>query len=395
MTRLAFTADLHCDDFGSTIDPATGLNARWIDTVEMVRWIARDAAARGCEALIVGGDFTEQRHPAPWRVAQIREALDEYLGERDGGLIFLLRGNHDGIRAGRSIVDLLSPETDPSWAGASEPWVGQVGDTAVALLPYLDRHNIRAIEGFEQLPEGDVAAALGEAYLTIARGLYVQSLEQPGLAGHTTSRILVVHQALAGGLMSDSQAAFLGDQGLIVDTRALAAIGFDAILAGHFHKHQVLSTAPLVAYAGSPYRTDFGEEHQAKGYLVIDVEPGKTTMEFVETPARRFVTVDAEHWPQAPGDIGGPASDFLEGAIVRVLNVPPEDNVADVRRTLEDLGAFEVQEIRVKPTSRPEPAGPFSESLSSEQALAAYFAEDTDREALVGLGREILEAVRA
>jgi DNA repair protein SbcD/Mre11 len=387
MTRIAFTADLHCDDYGTRIDPATGLNARWVDTVTMARWVAEDARNRGCEALIVAGDLTEGRHPAPWRVAMIREALEEFeVGADTGREVFLLRGNHDGMRGGRWIGDVMAPG-EFGWNAYAKPDVAIVGDTAIALLPFLDRHNIRAVEGFETLPDADIAAALGEAYLTIARGLYVQTQEQIGIAGHAKSSVLVVHQALAGGLMSDTQAAFLGDQGLVVDTRALGAIGFDAILAGHFHKHQVLSTDPLIAYAGSPYRTDFGEEHQAKGYLVVDVEPGRASFEFVETPARRFVTLTGA---DIEADV---AEDQVEDAVVRVRDLDPSIDVAHVKSMLENLGAFEVQEIRPRRVDAPEVAGGMAEGLTAEQALDAYFADDPDADALVERGRGILAEV--
>lgn len=376
MTRLAVLADPHCDDFGSKIDPATGLNARWVDTVEMVRWVAADAQARGCDGLIVAGDFTEARHPAPWRVAQIGEALEAFDGPE-----VLVEGNHDGKRAGRSIVDVLAAGRK-GWRGFSTDGVTLIGETAIAALPYLDRHHLRAAPGFENVAEGDIVRALGDAYLTIARGLYVQAQQ---LAAPAT--VLVVHQALSGGLMSDTQAAFLGDQSLVVDARALAAIGFQAIVAGHFHKHQVLSTDPLVVYAGSPYRTDFGEEHQPKGYLVVDVAAGGATFEFVETPARRFVTLTGT---QIEDDV---AEAQVEGAIVRVIDLDPSRDVSHVRSMLENLGAFEVQEIRMRPAERPESAGGMAEGLTAEAALVAYFEGDPDAEALIELGRGILQDV--
>ena len=374
MTRLAVLADPHCDDFGSKLDPATGLNARWTDTVGMVRWVATDARERGAEALVVAGDLSETRHPAPWRVAQIGEALEAF-----GGPVILARGNHDGLRADRSIVDVLAAGR-PGWSGFSIPGVTTVGGTAIAVLPYLDRHHLRALLGYESVPDAEVSAALGTAYLTIARGLYVAA-EAVASAG----TVLVVHQALAGGLMSDSQAAFLGDQGLVVDTRALAAIGFDAVLAGHFHNHQVIQTDPLVAYAGSPYRTDFGEEHQAKGYLIVDVDETGARVEFIETPARRFVTLTGD---EAEGS-------GVRDAIVRVLDFPPEGDAAAFRRYLDEAGAFEVTEIRVRPMSRPEVAGGLSETLTAPEALEAYFADDPDDEVLVQRGRAILAEVAA
>lgn len=373
MTRIAFTADLHADDFGQKVDAASGLNARWVDTVEMVRWVAADARAREADVLIVGGDFTEGRHPAPWRVAQILGALDAFDGPE-----VLVRGNHDGLRAGRSIVDVLAGGR-PGWTGFSRPGVTVVGDVAIAAIPFLDAHFLRAQPGFESIPEAEVLRVLAEQYLIIAGGLYAEAAP---LARH---QVLVVHQGLSGGLMSDTQRAFLGDKSLVVDGRALGAIGFDAVLAGHFHLHQVLQAEPLVAYAGAPYRTDFGEERQAKGYLVVDVGDTGLTWEFVETPARRFVTITDD-----PDGIRIPP---IDGAIVRVIDANPGRDIAALRAELEALGAWDVQEIRRRPGVPSEVAGGLSESLTAVEALTEYFAGDPDADALVDRGRGILAEV--
>lgn len=377
MTRIAFTADLHADDFGTKLDPATGLNARWVDTIDMVRWVAEDARARGADVLIVGGDFTEGRHPAPWRVAQIAAALDPQPSFRDMARV-LVRGNHDGLRAGRSIVDVLAAGR-PGWHGFSRPGVVLVGDLAIAALPFVDAHWLRAQPGFDGVPEADVLRVLAEQYLVIAGGLFAEA------ADRAPRRVLVVHQGLSGGLMSDTQRAFLGDKTLVIDGRALGAIGFDAVLAGHFHLHQVVQAEPLVAYAGAPYRTDFGEEHQAKGYLVVDVDEAGVRWEFVETPARRFVTFDALN-----GGINGPC----DGAVVRVINVGPAEDVAAIRQLLEvGGGAWDVQEIRRRPALAESAAGGLSESLTATEALVEYFAADPDSDALVDRGRGILAEV--
>jgi len=370
MSRLAVLADPHCDDFGSKIDAATGLNARWVDTVGMVRWVANDARERGCDALIVAGDFTEYPRPSPSRVAEIGDALAAF-----GGPTILARGNHDELRAGRSIVDVLAGAR-PGWHGFSRPGLTVVGDTAIVVFPYVDRHWLRAEPGMGKLPEGEILGKLAERFLVVAGALYVQASD---LLPH---QVLVVHQGLRGGMVGDSQ-TFLGSQSLEIDTGALGAIGFDAIVAGHYHKHQVISERPLIAYAGSPYRTDFGEERQAKGYMVVDVGDA-TTMEFVETPARRFVTVD-----YAPD-----ASEFpdVEGAIVRAINVDPSVTTDDVQKAMERAGAWDVDSVTRRRVDAPEIAGGLSETLGPLEALSAYFADDPDAEPLVALGRELLEA---
>lgn len=65
----------------------------------------------------MAGDFTEARHPAPWRVSLIAEALREYPGPQ-----VFVRGNHDGERNGRSIVDVLGAMSG-QWAGYGRPAV--------------------------------------------------------------------------------------------------------------------------------------------------------------------------------------------------------------------------------------------------------------------------------
>ena len=383
MTRIAFTADLHVDAYGSRLDPATGLNARLVDFLRTTAWMASEAANRGAEALVVAGDFTERRHPAPWLVSKIRGALADGPGRQ-----VYLRGNHDGEIAGGSIVSVLDDGLDESLGvenvrtGVSRPGLHLVAfDLVLACIPYLDRHWLRAQAGMEKVPDAEVYRVLGEQFLTIARGLYAEArADYPDAAV-----VLVCHQTLAGAQMSETQQAFLGDLGLVVDARALAAIGFEGIVAGHLHRHQVVLEQPCpVLYPGSIERVDFGEELEAKGFVIADVGPGRFSWEFIETPARRFATVD-----YAPDAAGFPD---VEGAVVRAINVDPGVPADDIHKAMERAGAWDVVEIRRRHVDAPEIAGGLSESLGPLEALSAYFADDPEAEPLVALGRELLEA---
>lgn len=376
MTLLAFVSDPHVDDYRSRVDPATGLNAAFVDSLGVLRWAAQDAHQRGCDALVMCGDLTEQRRPAPWRVAMIKDALAEYPGP-----IHLLRGNHDQLTAGRSIVDVLA-ESRRGWHGYSRPGVAKVGDIALAFLPHVDRHWLRTQPGFESTPDADVYRALADQIVAIAQGLYVEASQ---LAATT---ILVTHLTLSGGRMSESQQAFLGDVSLVVDTGALKSIGYDAVIAGHLHEHQVLSADPLVAYVGSTHYVDFGEKAQ-KGYLVVDTDK-LPAFEFVPTPARRFVTLTG-----AQLDIAGQLDKMLtevvvRDAIVRVLDVPAGTDTADIRRRLEQAGAFEVADIRALRETAAVPSGGLSEGLTPQQAVASYFEGDEDASALLERANAVL-----
>jgi exonuclease SbcD len=380
MTRIAFTADLHVDEYGSRRDPGTGLNARLVDYLATLRWVADQASdEQECGALVIAGDFTERRHPAPWLVSKIRDALSIGPSRQ-----VYLRGNHDGEIAGGSIVSLL----DDGYAGDADEetragvWVPQLQvisfEAVLACIPYLDRHWLRAQLGFEDVSDAELFGVLAAQFLTIARGLYAEAKRDYPDAGV----VLVCHQTLAGAHLSESQQAFLGDQQLVVSAADLEAIGFEGIVAGHLHRHQALSATTL--YPGSIERIDFGEEGEVKGFVVADVGPGRFAWQFVETPARPFVTLRA-------GTAYG--WDALNGAIVRCLDVDPSEDLAAFRRTLEDAGAFEVAQISYAPVEAPESTGGLAESLSAEEALAAYFADDPDHEQLVGRGRRILEEV--
>lgn len=373
MTRIAFTADLHIDSYGSRIDPATGLNARLTDYLATTRFVADTARVVGAEALVVAGDFTERKHVNDWLLRHIQDALSD--GPRRQ---VFLRGNHDAEIAGESKVTVLA-EMAPGWVSYSRPGHEVIGDVVLCLMPYLDRHWLRAEAGMERVPDAEVFRVLGERFVAVARGLYAEAKT----AHPDKATVLVCHQTLSGGRMGEAQQAFLGDLSLVVDTHALAAIGFEGIVAGHLHRHQVIPAAVPVLYCGSVERVDFGEEHEAKGFILADIEPGRFEWSFVETPARRYVTLTGERWLE---------QDDVDGAVVRVRDLPAEADPAEVRRALEAAGAFEVYSVERRRSEAPVIAGGLSEALSPGQALDAWFAQDDDRDALVARGRELLEA---
>jgi hypothetical protein len=122
--------------------------------------------------------------------------------------------------------------------------------------------------------------------------------------------------------------------------------------------------------------------------MVIDTDR-LPAFELIETPARRFVTIKGTIVPD------GSVQPEINGAIVRCIDVPPEADVAGDRRVLEELGAFEVAEIRKRPVVIPELAGGLSEAMSPSDALSAFFEGDSDAPALIEEGRRLLAEVAA
>ncbi len=383
MTRIAFTADLHIDAYGQRVDPETGLNARLVDYLRTLDWLANDVTERRADALVVAGDFSERRHPSPWLVSKIRDRLSLALVQQR----VYLRGNHDGEIDGASIVSILDDGLGASDIGVTRPALVLIDDQAVlACIPYLDRHWLRAQPGMEHVPDDEVYGILAEQVVTIAAGLYASAKRVYPDAGE----VLVLHQTLAGAHMSETQQAFLGDRGTVVDAGQLAAIGFEGIVAGHLHRHQSLEGLGCpVVIPGSIERVDFGEEREPKGFILADVGPGRFEWRFLETPARRFVTVDYADGAPFPGIAA------IDGAIVRAINVDPAVPVDDVRKALELAGAWDIDSIRKRPVVIPELAGGLSEAMSPSDALEEFFRGDDDQAALVEEGRRLLAEVTA
>lgn len=378
MARFAVASDLHVDSYFGAIDPVTGITAREGDFLATTRWVAQHARDLECEALVVAGDYVESKRVPPVdRVDRIRDALEPGPARQ-----IHIRGNHDIGRGREGTVASLARHE--GWTGFTEPGFALVGDVAVCAIPHLTPAWLRTQPGMQLLPDAGVYQVLAEYYLTIARGLCVDA----ELAG-ARAAILVGHQQLAGGRMTESQAAFLGDLDVIVDTRALASIGYSAITFGHVHWGQTVIDDPAcpVVYIGAPERVDAAEEDQEKSFLVVDVDAGgRASIERIRTPARRYLTLRGD-------GAFNPAA--AEDAIVRGIDLDPDLDTGDLRRELERAGAFWVLGLRTRPVEATAPAGGMDETLTAEQAVETYFAGDPDRDAMVALCRRLLAEAAA
>lgn len=394
MTRIAIAADLHADDYA-------GIPGRFEDILQTVAWVARTAKERGADVLVVAGDYTESRIPARApRVVKIAAAL---AGGPERQIH--IRGNHDVEWQGESIVTDLA--RTPGWTGFSfGPGFEIVDGVAIVAIPHLDRSWARTVDEPQMLDGQWIAPSrmtdaqlyrwLGDQYPLIAAAKYSEAM-----GAGCRAAILVGHQQLAGGRMTDKQASFFGDLDVVVDPRALASIGFSAVVFGHVHRGQTLvdDAGCPVLFAGSIERVDFAEQDEDKSFVLLDIEPEdavgrpprtRVSWQRIPTPARRFVTIDAGPDGEELGDLSQ-----IDGSIVRVVAWPNDRDTGEIRRLLEAAGAYAITDVRRARVDDIAPARGMDESLSAEQALDIHFADDPDRDALVALGREILAEAAA
>jgi exonuclease SbcD len=127
-------------------------------------------------------------------------------------------------------------------------------------------------------------------------------------------------------------------QDVIIPQSLLANSAFDYVALGHMHKHQILREAhPPVVYSGSVERIDFGEEEEQKGFVLVELEKGDASFEFVPLDVRDFLTIEVK----ASGD--DPTSEVLE----RIASHDIHDKVVRliVRLTAEQEPLFRDNEI--------------------------------------------------
>lgn len=140
-----------------------------------------------------------------------------------------------------------------------------------------------------------------------------------------------------------------------------------AVLLGDIHRAQKLSDKPLVLYPGSIDRVDFGEADDVKGFIYYEVRGQEIKVEFVQTPARRFVHIVADLvGPKTQGD--------------RFFDIP--DQPSAIQPWLESkLLDYDVNGAIVKITIR---CGPNQKGQIDDRRLS---------DAVVGLGAQRVRSV--
>jgi DNA repair exonuclease SbcCD nuclease subunit len=129
-------------------------------------------------------------------------------------------------------------------------------------------------------------------------------LDETGLMdAKADGRLLCLHQTVEGAVVGPTGYVFR--EGADVIRAADLPLGIEAVLSGHIHRFQALTTdlrgRPLAApvfYPGSVERTSFAERDESKGYLTMEISTEDDTRgrlagwSFHALPTRPMVAVD-------------------------------------------------------------------------------------------------------
>lgn len=335
------------------IDPATGLHTRLIDFLDRLDEVITYALeTEPVDLVLIAGDIYKTRSPNPTHQREFASRIRRLTAA--GLPVVILTGNHDVPAAsGRAhsveifqtldiehvtIADRLQVLTIPTHGGPVQ----------IVAIPWLNRQVLLSREDLHSLP----MAALETEMISRVEAWLDAKLPTLDPAIPT---ILTFHGSLAGATFGAERSIMLGHD-LILPRSTVARPEIDYVALGHIHKHQVIGDLPPAVYAGSIERIDFGEEREAKGFVVVDLAKGQTAWRFVPVAARPFVTVEVdvrEHPEPQSRVLTAIGKHKLAGAVVRVLvQCKPEqrprlDDKA-LREAVEAAGAHVVAAIAIE-----------------------------------------------
>ncbi|MCO6451026.1 MAG: exonuclease SbcCD subunit D, partial [Caldilineales bacterium] len=297
--RILHFADLHIgmERFGH-VDPGTGMNSRVMDFLRRLSDLIEYAIAKEVDLVIFAGDAYKNRDPNStyrrefaWRIKDLAD---------HGIPVVLLPGNHDlpAVSARASSIDVFQTLSVPNTYVLSEFDLQTIvtrrgAPVQIASVPYPFLSEIVAKEEFRSVSLGSLDNLLATKMDEIIRALADEARQQPNLPA-----ILVGHFSVSEAELGSERGIMVG-RDVTVPRSTLADDAWDYVALGHIHRFQDLNKGaqPPIVYSGSVERIDFGEEKEAKGWVLAEVARGHSTYEFIpgyRREARRFVTIDCD-----------------------------------------------------------------------------------------------------
>ncbi len=298
--KILHFADLHLgvETYGH-INPQTGLSTRLEDSLKALDDLIDYALQNKVDLVLFCGDAYKSREPGQTQQREFARRIKRLSG---GGIpIFLLVGNHDlpNAMSGATTPEIFDTLAIDNVYVSNKPQILRIatasGPIQVASLPWVRRSSMLAKEESKGLSLEQINQKLEQALTNVITN-HAQQLA-PALPA-----ILAAHVWVSGASLGSEKSMTIGQEHVLLPGN-VANPAFDYIALGHIHRHQELLQNPPLIYAGSLTRLDFGDEHDDKGFYIVEIEPGKergrrTSFEFHPLAGRRFLTINVEINPQ-------------------------------------------------------------------------------------------------
>lgn len=381
--KLIHVSDIH---FGSgeshgRLNAKSGLNIRFEDFADAFSRVVDFALENNADVFLFSGDAYKNASPEPIYQQTFARQLKRLSDAKIP--VVLLVGNHDQILkngASHSMSVFQSLEV-PGITVIESPKLLKIktrrGKLQVIGMPHVTRHLLMTHEKYGHMSAGQIDKVLVTHVSDILRDFYEQL--DPKLPTVLTAHMMM-NTARAGAeqeLMVGYSMTFPLD--MLVDER------LDYVALGHVHAHQILrEEKPLIAYAGSLERVDFGEEKEDKGFIEVELDRGNSSLRFHSINPRPFITIDVDLTDaNEPNEklFKATQGKSIEGAVVRIKYRIQQNRLAEVDEERIRTALFQPLSLRFKPeivySERPRRMPEISEKavLQPLEALDKYLSD--------------------
>ncbi len=372
--KILHTADIHlgANTFGR-IDPATGLNTRLLDFKQCFEFMVRRGLEEEIDLFLFCGDAYRTADPTPTQQKVFAECLKPIA---DAGIpVVMITGNHDhpvsfGKASAIDIFGYVSGDVRLFRTPDTAVIETRSGPLQLLAMPW----PIRSV----LLSKGEYRKKAPNEIREIIEQLYVRFIaEAVETFDPALPTVLAGHFSVQGSDLAGSERTSLIAHEPKFMPGQLALPPIDYVALGHIHRfqnrnypenpdatHLARAEAVPVVYSSSIERISFKEADDPKGFVLVTIEAEgdarATSYTFVETPARRFVTIYTD-----AREAAAPTERILEAigrhdvndAIVRVRYhideaQVPEIDVARIREALRDAFVVAAIERTVDPIER-------------------------------------------
>jgi len=325
--KLLHFSDIHIGmENYSKLDPETGLSTRFLDFMKTFDFIVDTALNEKVDAVIFAGDAYKTRDPNPTQQRGFGSHIKKIA--KAGIPVVLVVGNHDTPNASgkANTLDIYSALEIDNVTVSRKPELLNIetksGNLQIVTLPWLHKDDYKKV--------GDQLKNLYDKIKSDSPAIFLSHVEVEGASFGSEKGMAIANDVTV-------------PLPLIQDKR------LNYVALGHIHKHQVLSKNPLVVYAGSPHRIDFGEEKEDKGIILVEINSSLRDHEMAKQSQKKIATS-----PSAPrNDSFITSYQFLSTNARQFLSININLKAEDKNPTktiLDEIGKHEVTEKVVRVT---------------------------------------------
>ena len=280
------------------INPATGKNTRLEDILKSLDFVFDCALREEVDLVLIAGDIFHRENPNPTEEIGFAKRVVKLVEESKTKVVMVL-GNHDYPSAGgrASAVEIFPALDIESVTIVRKPSVHTLdtknGRIQIACLPWAGKSGLVSKDEYKSLSAHEIQIEIEKRLIALIRDL-------SGKIDNSNPSIFLGHVSVRDAKLSGTERDTLTTSDPVVPLSELNNTAFNYVALGHIHRFQNLNkdNHPPVIYSGSIERIDFTEEKEKKGFVLgemVQAEDGwRCEYEFIETPARKFKTIELD-----------------------------------------------------------------------------------------------------